>query len=157
MICESGRVVSVDGEWVWVETLRTSSCVKCSAKAGCGQSLLNSIFAGKRHYVKVAANGMADKVHLHDQVEIAIPEHGIVKGSFVMYLFPLLMLIVGAGMAQEMAGSSDAYTIAGAAAGFLLSLLLVRLHAFLHRADPTYQPVLHRIISSASAQVVCVQ
>ena len=112
---------------------------------------VNSIFSGKRHYVKAASNGLAGQVQLHDQVEIAIPEHGIVRGAFVMYLFPLLMLILGAVMAQAHFGAADAVAIAGAAAGFALSLLLVRLHTYRHAADPSYQPVLHRIISRASA------
>ena len=151
MICENGRVVSIEGDWVWVETLRTSSCVSCSAKAGCGQNLLNSIFSGKRHYVKVALNGFAEQVKLHDEVEIAIPENGILKGSLLMYIFPLLMLIVGAGAAQELVGENNGYSILGAIMGFVSALLIVRVHSYLHRSDPSYLPILHKILSSPVA------
>lgn len=151
MICESGRVVSIEGEWVWVETHQTTACQSCSAKSGCGQSLINSVFSGKRHYVKVAVNSLKESVQLHDEVEIAIPEHAMLRGSFWLYLLPLLLLIAGAMAGDHLAGGQgDLYQIIGAGAGFVVAVLLVRGYSYLHRADPAYQPVLHRIVSSAS-------
>lgn len=39
MLSETGRVVAIDKDGLWVETLKTSSCAKCSAQSGCGQNL----------------------------------------------------------------------------------------------------------------------
>jgi sigma-E factor negative regulatory protein RseC len=157
MICESGRVVSIEDEWMWVETHQLSSCQSCSAKSGCGQSLINSVFSGKRHYVKVAANGISEAVHLHDQVEIAIPDHAMLFGSFWLYLLPLLTLIAGALLGNHLAGGvGDLYAIIGAVIGFLVAACFIRLHSFLQRDNPAYHPVLHpvlhRVIHSAEAK-----
>lgn len=151
MICESGRVVSIESDWVWVETHQTTSCQSCSAKSGCGQSLINSVFSGKRHYIKVAANGIKDTVHLHDEVEIAIPEHVMLKGSFIMYLLPLVFLIAGAVVGEHFTvGKGDLGAISGAIAGFCMAAVFIRWHSNKNSANPAYQPVLHRIVRSAS-------
>jgi sigma-E factor negative regulatory protein RseC len=41
MLTEQARVVALDAETVWVETIRQSSCGSCSARAGCGHGMLN--------------------------------------------------------------------------------------------------------------------
>lgn len=154
MICESGRVVSIENDWVWVETFQTTACQSCSAKAGCGQSVLNSVFSGKRHYVRVAADPARGVVQLHDTVEIAIPEHAMLRGSFWLYILPLLFLLGGGIVGNHLAGGQgDLYPILGAVAGFGLAALLVRVHSYLHRADPSYQPVLQRIVRPSADAV----
>lgn len=40
VLYETGRVVAVDGDGLWLETLKKSTCGQCSARAGCGQQLL---------------------------------------------------------------------------------------------------------------------
>lgn len=151
MICESGRVVSLEDNWVWVETHRTSSCQSCSAKSGCGQSLINSVFSGKRHYVKVALNDFKGKVNLHDDVEIAIPEHVMLRGSVLLYMLPLASMIAGAVSGQHFfTASGDIATIAGTITGFLASALFIRWHSYKNSANPAYQPVLHRIVRSVA-------
>jgi len=40
MLRESGRVVAIESDAVWVETIRSSLCGSCAAKAGCGQDYL---------------------------------------------------------------------------------------------------------------------
>ncbi len=161
MICESGRVVSIENEWVWVETLQTTSCKSCSAKSGCGQGLINSVFSGKRHYIKVAANGIQEPVSLNDVVEIAIPENVMLRGSFLMYLLPLAALIAGAIMGEHFViGQGDLGSISGAIAGFSLAAVFIRWHSHKNSDNPAYQPVLHRIVSPAtlsSAQPVIFQ
>ena len=157
MICESGRVVSVDVDWVMVETRQTSACTSCSARAGCGQGLLDTLFAGKRHYVKVAVNGFSGKVAVDDRVEIAIPEHVMLQGAFWVYLLPLVLMIVGALVASEWSGiDSELLTISGAGLGFILALGILRWHSHRHQSNPKYQPVLHRIISPSTEHVEAV-
>ncbi len=160
MICESGSVVSVEGDWVWVETRQTSACNACNARSGCGQGLLNSVFSGKRHLVKVAADSFKGKVSVDDQVEIAIPEHVMLQGSFWVYLLPLVLMIAGAVVAQNWSQeTSDLPSIVGAGLGFLTAGIILRWHSVRHQANPKYQPVLHSILQSASkpAEVVTIQ
>ncbi len=151
MICESGRVVSIENNWVWVETHQTTTCKSCSAKSGCGQGLINSVFSGKRHYVKVSANGIKDTVNLHDEVEIAIPENVMLRSSFLMYFLPLILLILGAIAGEQfIIGRGDLGAISGSFFGFSLAVIFIRWHSNKNSSNPAYQPVLHRIVRSAS-------
>jgi sigma-E factor negative regulatory protein RseC len=150
MIYEQGRVVALEDHWAWVETRQNTACGACSAKAGCGQGVLNSLFSGKRHYIRVDIRSLNQAVHLHDQVELAIAENVMLKGSFWVYVLPLLMMIAGAVAAQQMwPVSGDMVAIGGALAGFLTGLGMVRLHARRHCLDPDYQPILHRVVTAA--------
>ena len=160
MICESGYVTSIEGGWVWVETQQTSACNACNARSGCGQGLLNSVFSGKRHHVRVAAGGYKGKVSVSDQVEIAIPEHVMLQGSFWVYLLPLVLMIAGAVFAQSWSQEvSDLHSMVGAGLGFIVAGIILRWHSVRHQSNPKYQPVLHRILQSGgrSEEPVAVQ
>lgn len=153
-LCESGQVVAIEKDWVWVDTHQTGSCQSCAAKAGCGQGLLSSFFSGKRHLIRVAINSIDEPVQLYDQVEIAIPEHALLLGSFWLYLLPLLLLMTGAVAGNYLGNAQgDLYSILGAASGFLLALFMVRGYSYLHRVDSAYQPVLHRILRDETSGV----
>ena len=43
MLKESGKVVSIEDDGLWVETIQQSTCGSCRAKKGCGQQLLSKI------------------------------------------------------------------------------------------------------------------
>ena len=155
MICESGKVVGVEESSVWVETIQSSSCTACSAKSACGTGLINSIFSSKRHYVQVSTESFEDDVHLHDEVELAIAEHIMLKGSFWVYLLPLMFMLFGAYLGQQWASvGNELPTIIGCLLGFMLSGLLLRWHSHKHHLDANYQPVLHKIIRSGAQEPV---
>ena len=40
MLTETGRVVAVDDDGLWVETVRRSTCNACGVRQGCGHGLL---------------------------------------------------------------------------------------------------------------------
>lgn len=150
MMLENGRVVAVDGHRVWVETRQNSACGACVAKAGCGQGVLNGLFSGKRHFIQVDSRHLAAPIQVHDEVELAIDEHVMLKGSFWVYVLPLLLMIGGAVLAQSWWPSAgDASAISGAVAGFVGGLALLRLHALVQRNNPAYRPVLHRVVRHA--------
>ena len=152
MICESGKVVSVEGPWVWVETFQMSACNSCSAKSGCGQKMLGSVFSGKRHYTKVSAGEMESQVHIGDTVELGIDETYMLKGTFWVYMMPLVVTILSTLLFArlELLASEDLSGLLGAAVGFVGSLVLLRLHAHKNRNNPQYRPVLHRRLSGVS-------
>ena len=43
MLLETGRVVAVDADSVWVETIRRTTCGSCAVQKGCGHGLLNQL------------------------------------------------------------------------------------------------------------------
>ena len=53
MLVESGRVVAIEPDAVWVETLRRSTCGACEVRNGCGHGLLNRIGDGRRACLRV--------------------------------------------------------------------------------------------------------
>ena len=53
MLTETGRVVAVDGDRLWVETIRKSTCGSCAAQKGCGHGLLNRISDNQRGLIPV--------------------------------------------------------------------------------------------------------
>jgi len=146
MLCETGRVVAIEGEWVWVETQQMSACHTCSAKSACGQNLLNNIFPTKRQHLKISTNNCLETIRLHDNVELALPEQSIVKGALWLYGLPLVLLLLGMSVAASLFPASDAAAASGALIGFLIAVLLVKWHSYRYRFNPVYQPVIKRVL-----------
>ena len=97
----------------------------------------------------------AGDCQLDEQVEFSVPEEVIVRGSFIVYFLPLLSCVAGAllGSATLSGLGADLAAIVGAAAGFVGGVSLVRLHAAIHRQDPTDQPTLLRRLVAAAPLV----
>ncbi len=144
MLTESARVVAVENNCLWVETVRQSVCGSCAANKGCGHGLLNRIGDGRRSYLRISSQDFsAGKFRVDDQVSIAIPEELLLRSSFVVYLVPILCtLLLAAALPALIAGPNDLVAVAGAGLGFGLGVALVRLHAWVHRYDPAMQPQL---------------
>ncbi len=141
MLSETGRVVAVEAESLWVETIRQSTCGTCSVQKGCGHGLLNQMGDGRSNYLRVLLGAKHNHVYkIDDEVRIAIPEHVIVQGSFVVYIMPLVMTLAGAGLGQLAWPGLDVGSISGAIAGFLSGIGLVRWHAWWHRDNLDLQP-----------------
>lgn len=148
MLTETGRVVAVDPDGLWVETIRQSTCGTCAAQKGCGHGLINRISDGKRSYIRVLPGGQSPgDLSVDDQVLISIPEEVILRGSLIVYMLPLLCMLAGAAAAAGfMHGNQDVLAALGAASGFVLGFGLVRWHAACHRDDRSFQPVLLEVL-----------
>ena len=149
MLTESGRVVGLEDDGVWVETIRRSTCGTCAAQKGCGHGLLHRISEGKRGYIRVLPGEHSiDHYKVDDQVLISIPEEVILRGSLVAYVMPLLTMLAGALSAVNLlSGNEDLLAVCGAAVGLAFGFALVRWHGTRHRRDPAFQPVLLRVIA----------
>jgi len=148
MLTETGRVVGIEADGLWVETIRRSTCGACAAQQGCGHGLLNRISDGKQGYIRVLPGaGAVEHYSINDQVLISIPEEVILRGSFIAYVLPLLAMLAGALAAVRwLPGNEDLVAVLGAAVGLALGFALVHWHANRHRRDPSFQPVLLRVI-----------
>lgn len=140
MIVESGRVVAVEGDALWVETIRRSTCQGCAARSGCGHGLLNRFGGGRRNRVRVALPGdrAAGEFQVDDEIEVGLPAPVLLGGIALAYLMPLALLLGGL-----VAGArwGDGAALAGAAAGLLLGFALARLHARRSGGDSRRHPV----------------
>ncbi|USE39063.1 SoxR reducing system RseC family protein [Endozoicomonas sp. SCSIO W0465] len=100
MIEEQGRVVAVESDFVWVETIRQSSCSSCSAQNGCGQHLSEKYRADTSFsYIKAISPWVVKE---GDRVVVGIPEGSLLKASFLIYLFPLLLMMAGIWLSSVM-------------------------------------------------------
>ena len=141
MITETGRIVALESNCLWVETIQASTCESCSARKGCGQSMVAE-WSGKTSFIRVLMQGWDDShFKLHDSVVIGIPERVVANGSLLVYLTPLLMMLLGLGV-TEWAQLTEGWTIVSALIGFVMGAGLVRLHSYRHRNDKRVQPVL---------------
>jgi sigma-E factor negative regulatory protein RseC len=156
VLVETGRVVAVEEDSLWVETIRQSTCGSCAAQKGCGHGLLNRYTDGKRGYIRVLP-GPSGTAHcaVDDQVRISIPEEVILRGSVVVYVLPLFCMLAGAALGGTLAvGGQDLSAALGAVVGFALGFMLVRWHAWHHRNDRALQPTLLDVVEPPPAQAV---
>ncbi|WP_066013230.1 SoxR reducing system RseC family protein [Endozoicomonas atrinae] len=115
MIEEQGRVVAVERDFVWVETIRQSSCSSCSARNGCGQHLSEKYRVSSSYsYIKAISPWVVKE---GDRVVVGIPEGALLKASFLIYLFPLLLMMAGIWLSSAM-GATDGQLLLSA--GLLL-------------------------------------
>ncbi|WP_372758393.1 SoxR reducing system RseC family protein [Litorivivens sp.] len=139
---ESGRVVAIEPDALWVETIQRSTCGTCAAQKGCGQGLLNKLGDGKRNHLRVLLGDTpASEFALDDEVQFSVPENVLLKGAAIVYLTPLLMMLLGMGLIHELT-ASDKLAALGALMGFVAGFGLVRVHALFTRNRPELQPQL---------------
>ncbi|MEH6591570.1 MAG: SoxR reducing system RseC family protein [Halioglobus sp.] len=152
MLVETGRVVALETDSVWVETIRQSTCGSCAVQKGCGHGLINQVSDGSRSYVRVLPGKLTPSdCEINDQVKISIPEEVILRGSMIVYIVPVAAMLAGAASAVALvAGNEDVLAAVGAVAGFLLGTAFVRWHAWQHKDDSSLQPTLVEIVSSAT-------
>ncbi|MCO7225471.1 SoxR reducing system RseC family protein [Pleionea sp. CnH1-48] len=93
MLKESAKVVAVDGDFAWLESVAKSGCASCDVNQTCGTGLLSQILGRRAFYTRIP-NTLNAKVG--EQVLVSIPEKGLLLGSFVLYLLPLLFLFATA-------------------------------------------------------------
>lgn len=141
MITETGRVVAVEADSLWVETIQRSTCNSCAAEKGCGQGMIAK-WGGHTTYLRVLLAGRDPaNFQIHDQVSVGVPEAVVVRGSLFVYLLPLLCLVLGAWAGQASVGH-DGASIGGALLGLLVGGALVKWRSLATRDDPNLQPVL---------------
>lgn len=141
MITESGTVVAVEDDSLWVQTLRKSACDTCQSRSGCGQRLLSSGNQQSGSLRVLLNKRPAHAFSIGDEVTIGIPEGVVAHSSLIAYLLPLIFLIAGALVADGI-WQREGITVLGAAAGLLSGAYVVRLFGRLKASDRRYQPVI---------------
>ena len=77
MIVETGTVVAVESDSLWVETIQKTACEACVAKKGCGTRVLSKL-TGKTNRIRVLQQQSADDLVIGQDVSFAIPEDVLV-------------------------------------------------------------------------------
>jgi sigma-E factor negative regulatory protein RseC len=152
MIEETGRVVAVNGDEVWIETVRNSSCSGCSARSGCGQGLLAKIKDGRRNHIRLHT-GL--KLVVDDEVILGLPDQAFIRSSFLAYGLPLFALIMAVVVADKWFGFSEPWVIGSAFIGLLTGFLGVRLISQSGTAQNDFEPVIVKIIPIVQSPSGC--
>ncbi|MYM62592.1 SoxR reducing system RseC family protein [Pseudomaricurvus sp. HS19] len=141
MITESGRIMAIEPDCLWVETIQSSTCQSCAAQKGCGQSLVAK-WSGQTSYIRVLLEGRDPAAYqMHQQITIGIPEEVVARGSLLVYITPLAGLLLGA-LASNLLQLPEWGIMLSSLTGFGLGALAVRWHSAVRRNDPRVQPVL---------------
>ncbi|WP_421621351.1 SoxR reducing system RseC family protein [Alkalilimnicola ehrlichii] len=127
MIEQQATVMARDGDHVWVEAHRQSTCSGCAAQSGCGTGALGRWLPGAVTRLRVA-----DPLGVRpgEQVVIAVAEGAVLRGSVMVYLVPLLGLLGGALAGEQLSAwlshTGDALALMGGVSGLLLGFALAR-------------------------------
>ncbi len=142
MASEEGVVVRVDGDDAWVKTVRGDACESCSSKAAC------HTMGGGREMEVSALNPIGARVG--DRVVLKMDTLPFLKGTFLVYMFPILLLVGGAAIGEWVSLVSNLpsplpsvfFAFGGLAAGLLF---MKRVANRLAQKD-AYRPRISRVI-----------
>ena len=97
MIEQQATVISEDDTSLIVHAERESTCSKCQVRQGCGTGLLAE-HVGKR-FSRISVE-KTPHAKVGDNVTLGIPEDALLKGTFMVYIGPLLTMFAGSGLAN---------------------------------------------------------
>ena len=124
-LSETGRVVALEADAVWVEADRSAACGKCSARAGCGQGALSALLQSGKGQVRAVSSDelAAAECQVGDAVVIQVPESTLLSGTLMIYGAPLL---TGSVLSVLAAGLGDLWAAAGFCLGLLFGFAILR-------------------------------
>ena len=117
-LSETGRVVAVEPDAVWIEADRSAACNKCAARAGCGQGALSAVLQSGKGRVRATSGETlsAAQCNVGDQVVIRVPEATLLGGTLLIYGLPL---VTGAILSMLASTRGDLWSAAAFAIGLL--------------------------------------
>ena len=140
---EQGVVLRTDSQTVWVKTVRSGACEGCSAKGSC-----HTMGGGQDMEVK-ALNTAGARVG--DRIVLSYETPSFLKATFLIYVFPIILLIAGALLGQMLAASLDlnptAISIILGFAFFFIALIIVKSRANKMAPKNEYQPKVIKILN----------
>lgn len=149
MITEYAEVIEIEPERVKVSIRSSSGCGSCSAKAGCGNGILDRWLNPTRLMWIDTEKQISESVSNGDQVQIGVEEGAFVRNALYLYLIPILVFLLGAGLGYQLQG--EFMSIAGGIAGLVLGSSVVR---YLVKRSPYAADFAPRILdTSAPVQV----
>ncbi len=140
MITENGIVTAADTHTAWIKTIRSGACESCSSRESCGTP------HGQKELVVSVDNTL--NVGIGDQVVIGLETKPMLYLTFLLYVFPILMMIVGALIGDSTAVFFDISASTGAMIGgfifFGLSYFFLRIKNKTLSKSRDYKPFLIR-------------
>jgi len=140
---ERGIVTKLDSTTAWVKTTRTSACEACSAKSSC-----NVVENGEEMEVEAINEAGAQ---VGDRIIIGIETASLLKASFLLYVFPILLMLAGAIIGQKTGHLLDIDpSLFSAVVGFsffFVSIWFVKSRGNRMARENKYKPKIIRILN----------
>ena len=95
MPTEEGIVTKLNSTTAWITTTKTGACESCSARGSC-----TALGGGKEMEVE-AINTAGAKIG--QKVVISFETSPLLKATFLLYMFPIILLMIGALIGDQMA------------------------------------------------------
>lgn len=132
MLTESAKVIAIDDDGLWVETLKQSTCNACSAKSGCGQHLLANYM---RDMTCIKARFIGENTQriwkLGDEVEIGVSENALVVNALVVYMLPLGGMLLFAALAHAFRLSELMIAVIAFSGLFVAAWIIKRVYPYI--------------------------
>jgi len=147
MIEEQGLVIAIEADVVVVQTQRASTCGSCSAKKGCGTSVLAEGLGKGVTNIRIVTD---QDVKVGDRVTLAINESALLKGSLFIYLLPLAAMILAALLGEYCANllsiNTELLSAIFGVVGLVGSFLFTRLNSHARQFQQRIQPKIQTIV-----------
>ena len=95
MIEETAIVTRIADNQVWIKSLQTGACGACMQQSSCGTATLSKLLPKREFAVECDR-----ELNIGDQVIVAIDDSHLLLSSLVLYLFPILAMLTGVGLAN---------------------------------------------------------
>jgi sigma-E factor negative regulatory protein RseC len=116
---ELAKVSYIDGEYVFLKTSNMSACGECSSKTSCGSvKLFSPVVDSEDIKIKNTLDLKAG-----DSVVLELAPSKLLQGTFLVYLFPLILMMIFAVLGKMIGG--EGVSIIAGLVGLVISLFLV--------------------------------
>jgi len=142
MATEHGIVIRTDSAGAWVKTTKSGACEACSARGSChslsdhGEMEVNAL------------NEAGAKVG--DRIVLSFATAPLLKATFLLYVFPILLLIIGAVIGQETAPyfqfNPSGFSAAVGFTFFFLAVLVIKIRANKLAQKKEYRPKIIKVL-----------
>ena len=95
MATEEGIVIKLEADRAWVKTKKSVSCESCASRKSCN-------VMGGSNDMEVAAINTAGAA-VGDRVVMNFETSSFLKATFLLYVFPIICMFLGAVVGQEIA------------------------------------------------------
>ena len=143
MATEQGIVIKTDSGTAWVKTVKSGACAGCSARGSCHAM-------GNSDEMEVKAINQAG-AKVGDRIVLSFETSSLLKATFMLYVFPILLLIAGAAIGHEMAPKfgfdPSGFSAIIGFAFFFAAVLVIKAKAGKMAKKNEYRPKITRILA----------
>ncbi len=148
MITKEGVVTEVGKKGVWVTTIRSKSCDSCTSRDSCGE---HSNAQEMTIQVENSLNASTG-----DRVVVGFRTAPLLKIAFILYVFPIIIMIVGAAIGEAIAvrlGTDKSITsMVVGILFFASSFFIIRVMNNILANKKEYKPFLMRLLRSSGSR-----